>query len=119
MLVGLRLLQNRGCVDPGLGGEGAVADIGRVPIRRAVEHLVEPVRDVCELLELRLVDADLEFLCKVRLELQRRDQRDEIGIATALAETVERALDLPRAGTYCSERIGDRLLGVVMRMDAD
>ena len=54
-----------------------------------------------------------------RLQLQRRDDRDEIGVAAALAEAVERALDLARAGAHGGERIGHRLLGVVMGMDAD
>ena len=43
MLVGRGLLHDGGGVDAGLGREGALADIGRVAIGRAVEHLVERV----------------------------------------------------------------------------
>ncbi len=63
--------------------------------------------------------ADLEFFRKFRLQLQRRDDRHQIGVAAALAEPIERALDLPRAGAHRGERIRHRLFGVVMRVDAD
>ena len=46
MLVGGGVLDDRRGVDAGLGGEGALADVGRVAVRRAVEPLVERVRDV-------------------------------------------------------------------------
>ena len=45
MLVGARVLGERGGVDARLGGEGRGADIGRVPVRRAVEQFVEGARD--------------------------------------------------------------------------
>ena len=106
-------------MDAGLGGERALADIGRVPVRRAVEHLVERARDLRQRLELVVRHADVEPVGEFRLELQRRDDRDEIGVAAALAEPVERALDLARAGAHRRERIRHRLLGVVVRMDAD
>ena len=64
-------------------------------------------------------DADLEGIGKFVLQPQRRDQRTEIGVAAALAEPVQRALDLPRAGAHRGQRIGDRLLGIVMGVDAD
>ena len=56
---------------------------------------------------------------KLVLQPQRRDQRTQIGVAAALAEPVQRALDLPRARTHRGQRIGHRLLGVVMGVDAD
>ena len=65
------------------------------------------------------VDAGLEALGEVRLQRQRRDERDEIGVAAALAEAVQRALHLPRAGADRGERIGDRVAGVVMGVDAE
>ena len=106
-------------MDAGLGRECVLADIGRVAVGRAVEDLVERVRDMGEALELLVGDADLEFVREFRLELQRRDDRDEVGVAAALAEAVERALDLARAGAHRGERIRHRLLGVVMGVDAD
>ena len=69
--------------------------------------------------ELVVGHADLETLGEFLLQLQRRDDRDQIGIAAALAEAVERALDLARAGAHGGERIGHRLLGIVVRVDAD
>ena len=106
-------------MDAGLGGEGALADIGRVAVGGAVEPLVERVRDLRQLLERGVGDADLEAFREFRLELERRDDRDEIGVAAALAQAVERALDLARAGAHRGERIGHRLLGVVVGVDAD
>ena len=119
VLVGRRLLHDRRRMDAGLGGEGAFADIGRVAVGRAVEHLVERMRDVGERLQLFVRHADIEVLRKLGLELQRRDDRDQIGVAATLAEPVERALDLARAGAHRGERIRHRLLGVVVGMDAD
>ena len=119
VLVGRGLLHDRGGVDAGLGGERALADIGRVAVGRAVEHLVERVRGMREALELLVRHADVEAVGEFRLELQRRDDRDEIGVAAALAEPVERALDLARAGAHRGERIRHRLLGVVVGVDAD
>ena len=86
MLVGRRVLHDRGGMDAGLGGEGALAHIGRVAVRRAVEHLVEHVRGMRQRLELLVRDRDLEFFGEFRLQLQGRDDRDQIGVAAALAE---------------------------------
>ena len=63
--------------------------------------------------------AGLEALGELGFERQRRDQRDEIGVAAALAEAVQRALHLPRAGADGGERIGDRIAGVVVGVDAE
>ncbi len=63
--------------------------------------------------------ADLEGVGKLALQPQGRDQRTQIGVAAALAEPVQRALDLARAGAHRGQRIGHRLLGVVMGVDAD
>ena len=52
------------------------------------------------------------------LEKQCRDERDEIGVAAALAQAVERALHLARAGVDGGEGIGHRVAGVVVGMDA-
>ena len=106
-------------MDAGLGRERALADIGRMAVGRAVEDLVEGVGDMGEARELVVGDADLETLGIAELELEVADQRNQIGIAAALAEAVERALDLARAGAHRGERIRHRLLGVVMGMDAE
>ena len=59
------------------------------------------------------------FSRKLRLQLQRRDDRHQIGVAAALAEAVQRALDLARAGAHRRERVRHRLLGVIVGVDAD
>ena len=69
--------------------------------------------------ELLRRDGRLEALGIVRLQHQRRNDRGEIGVAAALAEPVQRALDLPRAGAHRRERIGHAVVGVVMHMDAE
>ena len=53
------------------------------------------------------------------LEQQRRDQAHEVGVAAALAEPVERALHLPRAGVDGGERVRHRVAGVVVGVDAE
>jgi hypothetical protein len=104
VLVGRRVLDDRRGVDAGLGGERTLAHIGRVPVGRAVEHLVERARGVRQMPELVVGDADVEFFGKFRLQLQGRNDGDEIGIAATLAEPVERALNLPRTRAHRGKR---------------
>ena len=106
-------------MNAGLGHERAFADIGRVAVRRAVEHVVQRPRHLHQGRHLVGGHADLEGVGKFRLQPQRRDQRTQIGVAAALAEPVQRALDLPHPGAHRGQRIGHRLLGVVMGVNAD
>ena len=62
-------------------------------VGRAIEDIVEAVRDARDMAERLVGDADLECLRVFGLQLQRRDDGDEIGVAAALAEPVERALN--------------------------
>ena len=119
MLVGARVLGERGRVNAGLGGEGRGADVRRVAVGRAVEHFVEGARDVGDLTQRLRRDAGLETLRQFGLQSQRRDERHEIGVAAPLAEAVQRALHLPRAGADGGERVGDGVAGVVVGMDAE
>ena len=41
VLVGFRLLDQRRSMDAGFGRKGAFADVGRVPVRRFVQHFIE------------------------------------------------------------------------------
>ena len=119
MLVGARVLLHGRDMDAAFMREGRLADIRRMPVGRAVQHLVENARGMGQRPELLRRDAGLEALGIVRLQHQRRDDRGEIGIAAALAEPVQRALDLPRAGAHRGERVGHAVIGVVMHMDAE
>src|SRR5215216_5307869 len=106
-------------MDAGFGCEGALAHIGSVPVGGTVKQLVECMRDLGEPLELLLRHANLETVGIIRFQLQRRDDGHEISVAAALAQSIERTLDLPRTGAYSGERIRHRLLGIVMRVYAD
>src|SRR5262249_29947084 len=121
MLIGLRFLDDGRGMNAGLRRERALAYIGRMTIRRPVEELVEAMRDAQDAAERTVADVDLEFVGIFRLELQRRDDGDEIGIAAALAEPVEGTLDLPRAGANGGQNVGDGLLSVLasLKTDAD
>ena len=119
VLVGGRLLHDRGSVDAGLGSKRTFADIRRVAVRRAIEQFVERMRHPRQAAKRLVRYADFEFAGIFALELQRRNNGNEIGVAAALAEPVKRALDLPRAGAYRGKRVRHRLLGVVMGVDAD
>ena len=88
-------------------------------IRRTVEQLVEPVRERRQLLQAVGIDRGFEPVGIMGLERQGGDEGDEIGIAAALADAVQRALNLADAGLYSRQRIGDRLAGVVMGVDAE
>ena len=54
-----------------------------------------------------------------QLELEVRDDREEVGVARALAVSVGRALHVRRAGLDRREGVGDRAAGVVLAVDAD
>ena len=60
VLVGLGLLHDGRGMDAGLGGEGALAHIGRLAVGRAVQQLVEGARDWVSCGEPLVVDAGLE-----------------------------------------------------------
>ena len=81
--------------------------------------LIERVRDMRKLLSAASLRCRSRSVRRTRLQLQRRDDRNEVGIAAALAKPVERTLDLTRAGTNRGERVRHRLLGIVVGVDAD
>ena len=53
-----------------------------------------------------------------QLELERRQDRDQVGVAAALAVAVHRALHEPRARLHRHERVRHAAAGVVVRVDA-
>ena len=106
-------------MDAGFRREGRGADEGRVAIGVPVQELVQGARRARELAERRLRDPGLEPRCVFGLQRQRADERDEVGVAAALAEAVERALDLARAGLDRGKRVRDRAAAIVMGVDAE
>ena len=90
----------RRCVNAGLGRERALAHIWRVTVGRAVQDLVEHAARVRELAQPLGRDAGFEAIGELALQQQRRNDRRHVGVAAALAEPVERALDLAAAGAH-------------------
>ena len=119
VFIALRILEHGRSVNARLGDERAFPDIRRVAVRRAIEHVVQRARHLHQGRHLLRRHADFEGIGKFALQSQRRDQRAEIGVAAALAKPVQRTLDLPRARAYRCQRIGHRLLCVVVGMDTD
>src|SRR6185312_9844560 len=99
-------------MDAGLGRKGAFADVRRVPVGCPVETLVERARYMREILERRTSDANLELAGKFRLEFECRYDRHKVGIAAALAQPVQRALNLARAGAYCGKGVCHSLFSI-------
>ena len=95
-------------------GKGAVPDV-RLPFSmRQIGQFIHIAGKIAQFGEIRVGNAvDAHF------KLQCRDHGAEIGIAASFAVAVDRAVDLERAETYCSERIGDGDFRVVMSMNAE
>jgi hypothetical protein len=105
---------NRRDVEAALVREGALPDEGLALVRLEVRELVHELRDVGELLQLRGGDAVV-----AALQLEDRDDRDEVRVAAALAEAVDGALHLHAAGLDARDGVGDRELAVVVAVDAE
>ena len=105
---------DRAGVQAGLVGERRRADVGLAGGRREVRDLGHRVRDAG-----RLAEQPLGQDGPVQLELEVGDDRDEVGVAGALAVAVDAALDVRRARGDGGQRVGDRAAAVVVRVDAD
>ncbi len=104
---------DRGGVQAGLVREGGDADVRLVGGGREVDDLGDGVRDAGHLGE----RAGREDLLAV-LQLQRRDDGEEVGVAHALAVAVGGALDVGGARVDGGEGVGDRAARVVLGVDA-
>ena len=109
-----RVLVDAGHVHAALVGERVAADVGLVRVRAEVAELVEEVRRLGEPHEAVLGNA-----LEAHLELERRQDRDEVRVAAPLAVAVHRPLDEPRALLDRDERVGHAAAGVVVGVDAD
>jgi hypothetical protein len=92
--------------------ERVLADVRPVRVGRQIEQLVEVVRRLGPALERRQAVVS-------ELELQRRDDAGEVGVAAALAVAVERALYERRALGDRRQRVRHPALGVVVAVDPD
>ena len=102
-----------GGVHAGLVREGMAANVGLRGVGRTVEHLVD---ETCRVGQAR------EALCTeyavTHLQLQVGDDRDQVGVAGALANAVDGSLHVRGAGFDCHKRVGHRTAGVVVRVDS-
>ena len=87
-------------------------------VGRLIEQFIKRMADLGDDGEFFRRYANLEMIRVIALEQQRGDQRNQIGVAAALAQSVQRALNMPRPRPHRRQRIGDRVLGVVMGVDA-
>lgn len=95
-------------------GKGAVADEGGIAVGRPVQPLVEHARHMGQMAQVVLGHPGF----KAHLQHQIGNDADQIGVAAALAQAVQRALDLTGAGAHGGQTIGHGVLGVVVAMDA-
>ena len=106
-------------MDASLGGKGRGANIGCLAERSTVKAVVEGARNAGDVGEPGPGDSCLESVGELSLQQQRRDEGDQVGVAAAFANAVERALDLAHAGADRRQRISHRLPGIVMGVDAE
>ena len=109
-LVGLGVLEHAVLVDAGLVGEGVLADDRLVVLDREGGDRRHQLRGAHQE---RRVDVGVEGQ-HVGAGPDRHHDLLERGVAGALAEAVDRALDLPRPADDAAERVGDRQPEVVV-----
>ena len=115
-LVGQRVLDHAVLVDARLVGERVAADDRLVRLDREAGEVAHEPRRGGDLLGL---DAAGELRELGRARPEGHDDLLERRVAGALAEAVDRHLDLARAGLDGGERVGRREPEVVVAVDAD
>ncbi len=114
VFVRLRVLLDGADVHPPLVGERRLPDIGLVDAGRQVRHLVHVTR------KLRQRGKALRrHAVEAHLQLQRREDRTEIGVAAPLPHPVDRPLHHRRARADRREGVGDRHVPVVVGVDSE
>ena len=114
VLEGLRRLLHGGHVQPALVGEGRLAHVGLVRADGGVADVGHEVRRLVQARELLVADHR-----PTHLELERRDDADQVGVAAALAVAVHGALHLQGAGVDGDEAVGHGAVAVVVHVHAD
>ncbi len=117
VLVSRRVLENRAGVQPRLVREGRRPDVGRRPGRDPVQNVVQHPTGAGQSRKLAARDADVIGAGVGFLQQQCRDQRGQIGVTTALAQPVQRALYLSSSSVHRGQRPGHCVAGVVMGVD--
>ena len=102
-------------VHAALVGERTWADERLVDAEVHVGDFVDVARQLGEMLGALAAEHFIAFF----LERQVGDDRDQVGIAAAFAEAVDRALHVDGAGVDGGQRIGDGQVAVVVRVDAE
>jgi len=88
-----------------------------VPVGRAIEQFVERVADLGQRRELFRRHADFKAIAKSRFNKSVGISDTRLALRT-VRQAVQRALNMPRSSEHGGERIGDRIAGVVMRVNA-
>ena len=114
VLVGGRILQHGADVHAALVRERAVADIRLIVAHRQIGQLGDEARHRGQVLQILAADGGV-----AELQLQIGDDRNQIGVAAALAVAVHAALHVRAAGFDGGDRVGHRDVGVVVRVDAE
>ena len=84
-------------------------------VRQAVDPAVDHPGQRFQLIQLFLRHACLITI----FQHQIGDQADQIGITATLTDSVDGALDLPRPGLNCNERIGNGNTAIIMTVNTD
>ena len=114
------VLQHSGCVNAGLGGEGALTRHRAHDVLGAVEQFRRRRGSPWSKRRVFAGDADLEFLRKTPASASSVGMSDtEISVAAAFAEPVERALDLPCAPARTAASELATAFSAVVRVNAD
>ena len=113
MLVRILQAGDAARVEPGLVRERVPAGVRLARVRGEVRHLGHEMRDLRE-----PFFGAVGQTIGVHLQHQVRGDRDQVGVARALAVAVHDALHLEGAVLDRDQRVGDRASGVVVHVDA-
>ena len=107
-------------MQPRLVGEGPGPHVGQTPRRHAIGDLPHRARDGAQLRQAAGALGPVPGQgAPPGLELEICDEGEDIGVAGALPEAVDAALDLPGPGPDGSQGPGHGQSGVVVGMDAN
>ena len=94
--------------------KGFLSHIGGARIRRAIQNIINLVRESSQLPQSVIVNSSLH----AHLHHEIGNDGDQIGVAASLAQSIEGPLHMTRARSHCRERIGNRLPGVIVGVNS-